>query len=67
MTYRDKLRGEHPDAVSEAYTGGAARCPCSYGYEDGQACKRSGMRLMTCRECWDREIPMIHTEGEEKS
>lgn len=57
MTYRDKLRAEHPAAVGDVYVGGAARCPCSFGYEDGQACMRSETLLMTCRECWDREIP----------
>ena len=47
---------EHPEAVNEYYTGGAARCPCSWGYEEKQACKQKPNKGMSCRECWSREM-----------
>lgn len=61
MTYREKLKLEHPELVSDAYHGGAAQCPCSYGYESEQPCAVSedSNALCTaeiCRKCWDREI-----------
>lgn len=55
-TYREKLKEEHPEAVKEYATGGAVGCPCAYGYEKGQPCKRKKMKDMSCRECWDREM-----------
>ena len=62
MTYREKLMSEHPELVSDAYHGGAAQCPCSYGYEAKQttcAMEQADDLLCTaeiCRACWDREM-----------
>lgn len=56
MTFREKLKREHPERINEYYSGGAALCPCSYGYEEAQACTVPGMKKMTCRECWAREM-----------
>lgn len=56
MTFRERLKAEHPEAVSEYYTGGCARCPQAWGYEVGQPCMNGKTKQITCRECWDREI-----------
>lgn len=56
MTYREKLKQEQPEAVGDYYTGGAARCPCSWGYERGQPCETPSMKGMSCRECWDQKM-----------
>lgn len=55
-TYRERLKEEHPEAVNEYYTGGAARCPCNWGYEVGQPCRTKAMKNMTCRDCWGRQM-----------
>lgn len=53
MTYREKLAIEHPDEVSEDYVGGCAGCPYDHGYlEQPSDCPK-----ISCKECWDREIP----------
>ena len=56
MTYREKLRKEHPECINEDLLGGCARCPSDYGYEKKkeEICKVSEKE---CRKCWDREIP----------
>ena len=58
MTCREKLAIEHPDQVSEKYSGGCEGCPSHYGYlNDPNVC---GTRCMTdddCTRCWNREIP----------
>ena len=63
MTFREKLKEEHPEAVNEYYTGGAARCPCSWGYEEKQACKQKPNKGMSCRECWSREMEEGNKHG----
>ncbi len=55
MTFREKLKKEHPERVNDAwYIGGCNGCPHQYGYEEGTHCSRN---YSNCRECWDREIP----------
>ena len=54
MTYRGRLMREHPENVGGYHTGGAKGCPCDYGYENGLACERRGMKNLECRDCWDR-------------
>ena len=56
MTYIEKLKTDHPDRVGGYHTGGAAGCPCDYGYENGHACEQRKQKTITCRECWERQI-----------
>lgn len=70
MTFKEKLQKEHPEFVSAKYFGGCACCPHTYGYEseDNKPC---GTRKISCRECWNREIPepkkhFIYSESTEK-
>lgn len=61
MTFREKLQQEHPEEVSEFWTGGCHNCPYSYGYEVepiGEHCEN-----IKCRDCWDREIPTEQPTG----
>lgn len=62
MTFREKLKEEYPDNVSDRYRGGCQGCPKSYGYEPDYACieKHDSLFLPSkeeCRNCWDREMP----------
>lgn len=55
MTCREKLAMEHPECLSPEFDGGCMRCPHSYGYlshPGAYFCSN-----ISCRECWDREIP----------
>lgn len=54
MTFREKLALEHSEYVSESFTGGCRHCPVDYGYEHVLP---DDCTEMSCRECWDREIP----------
>ena len=58
MTFREKLKEEHPEYVSSIYTGGAYSCPFKHYYErkDDRPCKND-LCAISCRECWDREMP----------
>lgn len=53
MRLRDKLKQEHPEAVSDEYSGGCCGCPADYGYSDSMRfeCRRP----IDCRSCWDAE------------
>ena len=53
MTFREKLQAEYPAYVDPRYVAGCKDCPHYYGYEPNNPnCKD-----MSCRECWNREIP----------
>jgi len=61
MTFREKLKQEHPELIGDTYLGGCASCPHRYGYEDDEdsPCRnhtRDG-GVDSCKACWDREIP----------
>lgn len=60
MTYKEKIKMEHPDKVSPYFPGGVHACPSSYGYapkSDG-LCDSDPYKVnaKTCRECWGREV-----------
>lgn len=65
MTFREKLKLEHPECIDDHQLGGCARCPKDYGYEadyDKSICKIiNPWDLFTanarCTRCWNREIP----------
>lgn len=56
LTFREKLKQEHPERVVETCLGGCYGCPSSYGYE-AKGCPKKQKKVATCSECWDREIP----------
>lgn len=58
LTFRDKLRREHPSQVSPYYVGGCSGCPYLYGYEENPC----NTQDISCEECWDREIPAQQDE-----
>ena len=69
MTFREKLRMEHPDLVNDRWTGGCYRCPHDYGYleKDIELCVNSNIHVeTTCKKCWDREIPGTEKTAELK-
>lgn len=51
MTFREKLKKEHPEKVYGSAEGGCEGCPQDYGYV------KENCPCMVCAECWDREIP----------
>ena len=62
MTFREKLKLEHPEGVGAYFVGGCAGCPSDYGYEDEKYKDTCGLEkdtcgLELCEKCWDREIP----------
>lgn len=61
MTFREKLRADHPYRVNPDAGGGCERCPASYGYENevDAPCNESltGPTDEMCNACWDREMP----------
>lgn len=64
MTYREKLKLEHPTCINPDVKGGCEQCPCDYGYENDQFCPRySNGLIMTCTDCWDREIMSSNIEN----
>lgn len=53
MTFRERLRKDHPELVNEKFEGGCSGCPNDFDYEGRSECERvSGI----CRVCWDREM-----------
>ena len=56
MTFREKLKQEHPEKVGSEFIGGANKCPYNYGYESvgssPYACNGE-----QCYSCWNREMP----------
>ena len=61
MTYRERLKLEHPEMIRGSYGGGCYGCP--HGYWPDATCGCWEKKGMSCTECWDREIP----GAEEKS
>lgn len=62
MTFREKLKKEHPEEVGTQFIGGCNRCPDDYGYEEYARCSERLPELVEggtrrCMACWDREIP----------
>lgn len=56
MTFKEKLRNEHPEALSGAHAGGCKGCPMDYGYEE-----TTSDICPNCYACWNREIPNTET------
>ena len=57
MTFLEKLKQEHPEAIDNHCLGGASSCPFHYGYEkeDDRPCGKD--MLFSCVKCWNREMP----------
>lgn len=58
MTYKERLKIEHPEKVNSMFGGGCCDCPHTYGYEEcsSSSCKSNGGK--GCEYCWNREIPV---------
>lgn len=65
MTFKEKLKREHPHSVSPIFTGGCFGCPFTYDYErSGEGlCKGRHTSGPECGACWNREIPGIVKDG----
>lgn len=59
MTFREKLKMEHPDMLDPLCGGGCSGCPYTYGYESvtDRPCEGMSGSYTECSDCWDREIP----------
>ena len=51
MTFKEKLKQEHPEMINPHFIGGCQGCPWGYGYEEKHECK------VDCEKCWNREMP----------
>ena len=58
MTFKEKLKQEHPNKIDQCFFGGCFACPYDYGYETNEPnfCKK-GENELACTKCWNREIP----------
>lgn len=61
MTFREKLKQEHPKFVGDTYGGGCKGCPKDYGYIK-EACPMKSTNGYSCHKCWDREVPEAKQE-----
>lgn len=50
MTFKEKLKMEHPEAVTTWARGGCIGCPSTYGYES-----KDRNRCPQTPECWTKE------------
>lgn len=60
MTYRERAKIEHPEAISPIVPGGVIGCPHNYGYEtprSSQSACRLGEVVGACTVCWGRQAP----------
>ena len=57
MTYREKLAKEHPECISDEFSGGAKGCPYDYGYERREDDPCRTYKGYNCISCWNREMP----------
>lgn len=55
MTLREKLKKEHPEAISDRFVGGCEGCPDHYGYAK-RPTYCNGAENTGCTECWNREM-----------
>lgn len=60
MTFKEKLKQEHPVNVGDDFIGGCALCPCNYGYESEIESKKNCRTNNGngCIYCWNREMPV---------
>lgn len=57
LTFKDKIKEEHPEKVNKRYNGGVAGCPWHYAYEPYSESFSNCVMEDKCCECWNREIP----------
>lgn len=60
MTFKEKLKQEHPVDVGDDFIGGCALCPDDYGYEAEKESKKNCKvnNGNDCEYCWNREMPV---------
>ena len=68
MTFREKLKQEHPENINAHYAGGCLGCPYDYDYEETppsfhNKC-RTHEQLGSCAACWDREMPEVKEDAD---
>lgn len=58
MTFKEKLKQEHPVDVGDDFIGGCALCPDDYGYEAEKESKKNCKvnNGNGCEYCWNREM-----------
>ena len=61
MTYREKLKIEHPELVDEDYIGGCFGCPGEY-WKGAPNFSTQCKKLGECSKCWDQTIPGTEEE-----
>lgn len=55
LTFREKLKRQHPGNVDDCYVGGCWACPSDYwNVDDPYYCNSDEE---SCGKCWDRIIP----------
>lgn len=60
MTFKEKLKQEHPEYVDNyKYAGGCRGCPHDYGYIEEEELTCIG----GCISCWTKQIPTIENIG----
>lgn len=67
MTYKGKLMQDHPEFVSDDYTGGCKGCPSEYYPEAGVPFDHFCGEEETCAKCWNREADSTDDAPQEKA
>jgi hypothetical protein len=67
MTFKEKLKMEHPEMLDDIFGGGCMGCPSHRGYEAvgcGLCLERKERHSnKLCTECWNRTIPGTNLRG----
>lgn len=66
MTYKQKLRRDHPEFVNVNYCGGCYGCPAEYYPEAKPFEYCTCGDEATCAECWNREADSTDDAPQEK-
>ena len=64
MTFKEKLKQEHPEKLDNECGGGCIGCPCEYGYENENENGCEVGSSSECEACWNREMPAPMTAEE---
>lgn len=57
MTFRERLKRDHPEDVQSYFGGGCCGCPEDYGYEPSGYKRTCNKNHTECTTCWDRQMP----------
>lgn len=56
MTFKEKLKQEHPEYVNDKYAGGCRGCPYNYGYIKEEELNCFG----GCILCWNKDFNNVN-------